>query len=515
MVLSLLENVYQFMINLPLTTEVTLYALIVLLTLCYWYLQVPKGIPPGPLGLPIIGYIPFIGEKPHKTFSKLSQRYGPVFRIYMGNKLTIILNDYESVKETFVQQADVFSGRPKNLMFSALPHEEYNIVVTDGPKWKEHRRFALSILRDCGLGKVSYEQLIMGEIQQCLAEIKKFNGEPTDLSNILGLSVFNNICILLLGKTFSYEDSWMINAKHTIDKTASQASFMLILQIWPWLRYVPGIFKLTKQDSLMSALCDLDNSIKSMSDELKNQKEGDQRDNYMAAYIKEQRDRDKRQQKHFFEDTGLQQNVRTMLAAGTETTSSTLSWFIKYLMVYPEVQTKIQKEIDQVIGSERAPSWSDRNRTPYTEATICEVMRIAPLIPIIVPHRNQEECTIKGYKIPKGCDILVNSWDIHHDPKLWKDPEQFRPERFLSQNGEAVKPEYFMPFSLGKRQCLGESLARVELYLYATSMLQRFTFKEAEGTISSLEERPGFTYAPNNCRSRAILRSVQQVAHSG
>lgn len=146
----------------------------------------------------------------------------------------------------------------------------------------------------------------------------------------------------------------------------------------------------------------------------------------------------------------------------------------------------MQEEIDRVIGREREPSFNDRMNMPYTEATILEIHRVVTLVPLSVPHRNVKDTHIFGHFIPKNTVILPNIWAVHHDVKIWKDPDNFRPERFLDKN-EPNKSEFVISFSIGKRACAGEPLARMELFLYFVSLLQTFEFVPPDGIIPSLE----------------------------
>lgn len=506
---SIWENV-DFIFSTLCNNTVALCVLNVLLVISYWFLTIPRGIPPGPAGLPLVGYIPFVKRKAQDTFTEIAKKYGPVFSIYLGSRLTVVLNDFESTKEAFIKQGDIFSGRPNDFSFSAVPHDKYIIVTNDGALWKDHRRFALTVLRDCGVGKLSIEPGIMEEIHHFISEVKSFGGKATDFSEILGLSICNNICFLTLRRTFNYDDPWLIKTKRTTDQILRQGSPLALFNFFPWFSKIPGTVKLLNQENLIYETQKLDESIRIIIEEMKKRHTNGQWDSYAAAYVTERKKRDEKQiTDDVFADDGLIQNTRSLVVAGTETTATTLMWIVKYLIHYPEVQEKVQKEIDEVIGSERTPSFYDRQRTPYTEATIYEIQRTATLVPINIPHRNIKDCTIRGYKIPKDSYILANLWNIHHDPKLWKDPEVFRPERFLSPNGEAIKPEYLIPFSMGKRECLGENLARMEIYLYTTALLQKFTFKEAEGIKDNLEgSDSGVTYVPKDFCPRAILRSV-------
>ncbi|XP_064113185.1 cytochrome P450 2L1-like isoform X2 [Macrobrachium nipponense] len=174
--------------------------------------------------------------------------------------------------------------------------------------------------------------------------------------------------------------------------------------------------------------------------------------------------------------------------AGSETTSSTIRWLIALLATHPEIQTKMQKEIDEVVPRDTLPSLQDKDRLPYTEAVILEVMRYASFIPIGIMHATTEEIQVGKYRLPKNTAIFASARSCHRNQKYFERPEEFYPEHFLDKEGKVImKKEGFLPFSLGRRQCLGESLARMELFIFATSLFQRFTASPPKGGSISLE----------------------------
>ncbi|KAF3819781.1 hypothetical protein GH733_015290 [Mirounga leonina] len=207
-----------------------------------------------------------------------------------------------------------------------------------------------------------------------------------------------------------------------------------------------------------------------------------------------------------FHEENLIYSTLDLFFAGTETTSTTLRWGLLYLALNPEIQEKVHAEIDRVIGWSQLPSIATRESMPYTNAVIHEVQRMGNIIPLNVPREVTGDTMLAGYYLPKGTMILTNLTALHRDPAEWATPDTFNPEHFL-ENGQFKKKETFLPFSVGKRVCLGEQLAKSELFIFFTSLVQKFTFKPPNNEKLSLKFRTGLTISPVNHQLCAVPRS--------
>ncbi|XP_047372219.1 vitamin D 25-hydroxylase isoform X5 [Sciurus carolinensis] len=188
--------------------------------------------------------------------------------------------------------------------------------------------------------------------------------------------------------------------------------------------------------------------------------------------------------------------VGELIIAGTETTTNVLRWAILLMALYPSIQGQVWKEIDLIVGPNRKPSWDDKCKMPYTEAVLHEVLRLCNVVPLGIFHATSEDVVVRGYSIPKGTTVITNLYSVHFDEKYWKDPEVFHPERFLDSRGRFVKREALIPFSLGRRHCLGEHLARMEMFLFFTTLLQRFHLHFPHEVVPDLKPRLGMTLQP-------------------
>jgi cytochrome P450 len=182
-----------------------------------------------------------------------------------------------------------------------------------------------------------------------------------------------------------------------------------------------------------------------------------------------------------FTPANLKGCATAFFEAGSDTIKMTIEWLLFIMAVHPEIQSKVQEEIDSIVGRDRAATFADKMNMPFTEAVIQEVHRFVSLIPINLPHIATQDTMVKGHFFPKGTHLMVNMFAIHNDEKLWPEPEKFLPGRFLNAEGKFAKREGVMAFGSGKRSCPGEPLAHLELFLYATRLLGKFRIKPAAG----------------------------------
>ena len=209
-----------------------------------------------------------------------------------------------------------------------------------------------------------------------------------------------------------------------------------------------------------------------------------------------------------FNDEALIVTTMDLFGAGSETTATTLSWAVLYMILYPDIQAKIHAEIDEVIG-DKEPSMEDKPNLPYTEASIMEIQRLGSIAGQAVPHRALKDVEIQGHKIPKNTFVFSILYHMMRDPDYWDSPNTFKPERFLNEtHTQVIKEERLVPFGIGKRLCLGETLAKAELFIIITRLLQKFTFeKSPEHPVPTDQPVFGFILAPKPFHAVATPRT--------
>lgn len=164
---------------------------------------------------------------------------------------------------------------------------------------------------------------------------------------------------------------------------------------------------------------------------------------------------------------------------------------------YPEIQERCYREIAK---SDHLPNFEDRNNFIYVQAVLLESQRCGNILPFGVPHSTLDDSELNGYKIPKGSTIILNLTAILNNPEYFPQPEKFNPNRFLDPNGQLKVPEAMVPFSLGKRVCLGENLAKMEIFLIFTALISHYKISSADETKPNLEPIFGFTLTPPPCK---------------
>ncbi|GAV00008.1 hypothetical protein RvY_10925-1 [Ramazzottius varieornatus] len=486
-------------------------------------------------GLPLLGYAPFFGPNPQHKFLKFKEKYGKIFSMYMGTQLTIVLNDYSAVKEAFITQGEIFSGRAAGFVFEYISrgkdgkiHGKNNLIFLKFVifslifltriflgQWRKSEessslcksRFsatcldmlsvaaALQILqtfRDLGMGKDRMQNCILEEAETLIEIFRANAGKPFDPLPTFNASVANVICGMSWGRRYSHDDKRfqkVLSGFKVIPDLLSQASPLLG---FPFLRFIPGTMK-NKWDTALRAVRFNQNFTREVVlEHIQEKHEGEPRD-FVDTFVNQQRAEEavkiKTKEDKVYEMEELQQDLGTFFGAGVETTSTSLYWAILYMAHFPEIQKRVQREITENTPAGFPVKVEDRSKLPYVEAVIREIQRCANVTPFGILRCNLEETTLFGYRIPKKSTIMVNYLALNQDPTLWDEPEKFKPERFLNKEGKIHEPPYFMPFSVGKRACIGESLARMEIFLFSANILKNFDILPCPSSpLPSLDE---------------------------
>uniref|UniRef100_A0A8D2ASL1 Cytochrome P450 n=1 Tax=Sciurus vulgaris TaxID=55149 RepID=A0A8D2ASL1_SCIVU len=438
--------------------------------------------PPGPMPLPGLGNLLQIDfQNMTNSFQKLRFRFGDVFSLQLAWKPAIVLNGLAAVREALVNHSEDTSDRPWMPVYEHLglgPRSQGVIMATYGPAWREQRRFSVSTMRNFGLGKKSLERWVTEEASCLCTAFANEAGHPFSPRTLLNKAVCNVISSLIYAHRFEYDDQRLAKILDLLEDLLKEESGLvpMVLNVVPVLLRIPGLpgKVFPAQKAFMALLDELLTEHRMTRDPA--QPPRDLTDAFLAEVEKA-----KGNPESSFNDENLRMVVADLFTAGMVTTSATLAWALLLMILHPDVQRRVQQEIDEVIGQVRPPEMGDQACMPFTMAVIHEVQRFGDIVPLGVPHLTTRDIELQGFFIPKGTTLVTNLSSVLKDETVWERPLRFHPGHFLDAQGCFVKREAFMPFSAGRRACLGEPLARMELFLFFTCLLQRFTFSVPAG----------------------------------
>ncbi|XP_051744172.1 cytochrome P450 2K1-like isoform X7 [Ctenopharyngodon idella] len=434
--------------------------------------------PPGPKPLPLLGNLLQLDLKqPHVSLWELSKKYGSVFKVHFGPRKVVVLAGYKTVKQALVNQAEEFGERDITPIFQDF-NQGFGIIFANGDSWKTMRRFAISTLRDFGMGKKLSEEKIVDETHYLREVFEKFQGNPFDTTQPVNYAVSNIISAIVYGKRFEYEDPKfqdMVNKANKNIRIIGSAMIQIYNMcpvLGPWMKTWRLLMENMKSNR--KEMQKLVNVLRETLNPL------DCRGFIDSFLIRKQRIQESGEKDSHFHDQNLLITVSNLFAAGTDTTGTTLRWGLMLMAKYPHIQDRVHKEIDQVLAG-REPVTEDRKNLPYTDAVIHEIQRLANIVPMNLPHMTSCDVHFNGYFIKKGTCVLPLLTSVLRDENEWETPNTFNPQHFLDEKGQLIKRDAFMPFSAGRRVCLRESLARMEIFLFFTSLLQHFRFTPPPG----------------------------------
>ncbi|CAG0902933.1 unnamed protein product [Darwinula stevensoni] len=523
-----------------------------LLLALYTWMNHPSrdGLPPGPTGWPLVGSVHLIINKhPYKVFHELSKKYGKIFSIQMGSYRIVVLNDLDSITQAYARQGDMFSHRPKGPLVSKVLQNK-GVVGSEGELWKEHRRFLLQKMRDQGMGKKTFEEKIQMEAEELLETFKSMAGKPFDPHKELGRAICNIVWSVTCGDRFQQGDQkldWLASALEAnmefINLTGA-LNYFPILQFGFLLKKNPELWDNEKSGGILSPtrgraefgswqegeedwviglmwmplLSHMRQAWqrvlalrKFFQETLQSHKvkveEADKDEDIIYSYLQQQAKHEKEGIPTTFTDDQIWSVIGDLFAAGMETTTTGMRWCMLLLAINPHIQDEIFEEIQAVCSGGHlrdeflqvkfgSDSYGDRTKMPYTEATIAELLRWVCIVPVLM-HGTPEATTLKGYRIPKETMVVGNIWAIHRDEAVFAEPDRFDPSRFLDPQRKLVNTDKVIGFGVGRRSCLGEGLARMELFLFITNIVKHFRIEYPAGRPSpNLIGKHALTYLP-------------------
>ncbi|XP_040845878.1 cytochrome P450 2W1-like [Ochotona curzoniae] len=448
--------------------------------------------PPGPRPLPLIGNLHLLRvTQQDRSLMELSQRYGPVFTVHLGLQKTVVLTGYEAVREALLSTGQQLAGRPPIPIFHLIQRGG-GIFFASGPRWKAARQFTVRTLHGLGVGRGPVAGKVLQELRCLQHELDSYGGQPFPLA-LLGWAPSNVTFALLFGQRFHYQDPVFLALLGLIDEVMVLlgSPSVQLFNLYPWLGALLQLHR-----PLLSKIEQVRDILRTLLEARRASGPGPGPAHSYADALMQQAQRDD-SQGLFAEDNAVACTL-DMIMAGTETTSATLQWAILLMAQHQGVQGRVQEELDRVLGPGQQLRPEHQAALPYTNAVLHEVQRYITLLPH-VPRCTAADTRLGGYLLPKGTPVIPLLTSVLLDRTQWKSPGQFNPDHFLDKHGRFVQPAAFLPFSAGRRVCVGERLARTELFLLFAGLLQRYRLLPPPGTSpAALDTEPAraFTMRP-------------------
>ena len=373
-----------------------------------------------------------------------------------------------------MKKSKVYGGRPQLYSFTEVRAGLGILFIDQTPKYERQRKLAIRSLHRTFYETKNLDAILNKEALKLLSEFRKLGNEPFHPKCLLRLLAANIILKSFFDLDFEFNGSEANEVVEMVEDFTKNTSPVNMSDIVPWLQMLPiGDFsKMRKmfQDFvgmherfyISTTRSRVPGQPRSLTDALL--------DN-LPLYNKGATDAGSE-----ITEKDIVFVLADLVGAAFETIANTLSWALMLVAAHPDWQVVLQSEIDGVVGKDRLPSLEDKNQLPTLNAALYEVLRMSCVVPISLPHSTTQDTHLREYNIPKGTFVFVNLWGIHHDPKYWEAPYEFNPRRFLDSNGNFFVPrhESFIPFSTGGRSCLGEKLAKDEIFVFFAAIVQRF-----------------------------------------
>ncbi|KAL0295996.1 UNVERIFIED_CONTAM: Flavonoid 3'-monooxygenase [Sesamum radiatum] len=462
--------------------------------------------PPGPRGLPIVGFLPFVRPDMHVQFTELARQYGPIYKLRLGTKLCTVISSQSLIKEIVRDNDTIFANRDCTVAGRIGSYNRNDIAFCPyDSSWRTRRKiFVHDMLSNRSLDATF--NLRKDEVRKGIRNIYTKINTPVKICELAFRIILNATMSMVWGNTIEGERKDKIGAAFSL---LVARSFDLlgepnVSDYFPVLaRFdIQGLEKemsniMQRFDQIFEDIIDERTKISSGKIGGGGNKDGGRLDFLqMLMELSEKQD-----VKTEFGKTQIKAMITDIVIGGTDTSSTTVEWVMAEFMRNPEVMEKVHKELNEVVGLNNVVEEFHIPKLVYLDAVIKETLRIHPIGPFLSPRTPSQSCTVGGYSIPKDSTVFINVYSVHMDPLSWDNPSEFMPERFLGNSGKwdfSGNNFNYIPFGSGRRICAGLPLAERMLGYLLASLLHSFDWKLPKGEKVDIEERFGFVLRKRN-----------------
>ncbi|CAI9094656.1 OLC1v1030433C1 [Oldenlandia corymbosa var. corymbosa] len=447
-----------------------------------------KKLPPSPWKLPIIGHLHhLIGTPPHHALTKLSQKYGPLFHLQLGEIHAIVVSSPRLAKEIMRAQDVAFADRGRFLAFKIMFYNCTDVACAPyGEYWRQMRKICTLELLSAKNVR-SFGSVRQAEALRLIRSVKAFVGPdsgPVDLTEKLTEYTSSMVVRAAFGKVSKDEqDAFLQLLEETLPyghRFEISDLFPTLKPLHPLLSNKKGLMKIhQKLDRMLDGIVDQylsDNSLRSS----KSSSSADPGNEDLIDVLLRIKDSNDLQLP--ITNNNIKAVMLDVFTGGTETSSSTVEWAMAELISHPEVMAKLQNEIRTALREKETAEEADIQELGYLKSVVKETLRLHPPVPLLVPRESRQQTEIDGYIIPVKTLVFVNAWAIGRDPESWDDPESFKPERFENSATDFTGNHFeLIPFGAGRRMCPGISFGLANVYLPLALLLYHFDWKIPNG----------------------------------
>uniref|UniRef100_A0A1E1XAD2 Putative cytochrome p450 cyp2 subfamily protein n=1 Tax=Amblyomma aureolatum TaxID=187763 RepID=A0A1E1XAD2_9ACAR len=437
-----------------------------------FYHRVSK-YPKGPFPLPVVGNLLTLNKVkslPCKL-DEWSKVYGDVFTLWMSHKPMVVLNSYAVIREAFLDRRHEFAGRFPTKMGALQTQGNHDIFFEDyNPRWKVLRKVALLAVRKYAVSD-ALEKLCTDVVDSYVDSLEE-GPQIVDSRKPFIRILYNLIGVSVYGTRLDEESKEIRHLERIDHEFYELAPNGLPSDVAPWL----GLLYRGREKKIEAMFRDSWEIVDRLYTKAEASYAPGKTENFTHAMLaaREEAIREEKGDAEYLTKGNMVQVILNIFGAATDTSAGELQWLFLRMAKEPRIKERIQKEIDDSIGS-TPPTYGDREKLPFTVACLLETLRLYPIAPLGIPHNTSTNTKVGNLDIPKDTGIMYNIYGINHDPKLWDEPEEFRPERFLDPTSRKLRQDVspLLTFGMGPRTCPGEKLAHVDMFYILVRLLQR------------------------------------------
>ncbi|XP_021889585.1 cytochrome P450 71B37-like [Carica papaya] len=468
-----------------------------LLVLMKKVMESKKQHPPGPPGLPLIGNMHQLGALVHQSLWQMSKKYGPLIRLKLGSVPLVVVSSAETARQILKIHDIETCSRPELLATGSFSYNFLDIAFAPyGEYWKELRKISNNELFS-NKRVQSFRFIREEEVASLVQTLSQSAASKSlvDIKELLFSLSTNVIWRVAFGESFE-ENKWESRVFQVKLKEAiSLLGTFSASDLFPYVGWI--IDRLTGlHGRLQKSVQEMDVFLQEIIEKHEGKKVGEGKEDIVDVLLKIE-ELQNEQGSVTLSRNHIKAILKDVFAAGIESTGITMVWALTELMRSPRVMKKIQAEIRDVMGNKGKVNEDDIEKLVYLNMVVKETWRLHPPAPLLIPREVMSPFKVNGYKIYPKTRLHVNVWAIGRDPKIWKDPEEFLPERFAGSSIDFKGQHFeFLPFGGGRRACPGINMGSTLVELTLANLLYRFDWKLPNGMSKediNIDEAPGIS----------------------